>query len=82
MREFPKRVRARSGEDREKSVGLEPVRAVRARASGEDGAILILAFVYLVAVSLVITMLSTWVTNDLNNSTRFTAANSTTLAAT
>ena len=53
-----------------------------AKTSGERGAILILAFVYLVAVGLIVAALSTWATNDLNNSTQFTSANSTTLAAT
>ncbi|MGC2485368.1 MAG: hypothetical protein WA359_03880 [Acidimicrobiales bacterium] len=60
-----------------------PVSAAKGgRVSGEDGAILILAFTYLVAVGLVVALLSTWATNDLNNSTKFSSANSLTLAAT
>ncbi len=48
---------------------------------GEAGAILILALAYLVIISLVVAMLSTWVSNNLNNSTKFSAANSLTIAA-
>jgi hypothetical protein len=47
----------------------------------EEGAILILALAYLVAVSLSVLMLSNWATNDLNNSTKFSSANSLTVAA-
>ncbi len=50
--------------------------------SREEGAILILAFAYLVAISLVVALLSTWATNDLNNSTQFKTANSLDQAAT
>jgi hypothetical protein len=52
------------------------------RCSSDDGAILILAMTYLVAVGLVVALLSTWATNDLNNSSKFSSANSLTLAAT
>jgi hypothetical protein len=63
----------------------EGVGGAHSRATGagrEEGAILILALAYLVAVSLVVAFLSTWATNDLNNSTAFSSANSLTLAAT
>jgi hypothetical protein len=50
--------------------------------SREEGAILILAFAYLVAIGLVVALLSTWATADLNNSTQFKAANSLDQAAT
>ena len=52
------------------------------RQSREEGAILILALAYLVAVSLVVALLSTWATNDLNNTSHFSSANSLTVAAT
>ena len=67
---------------RGRSDGTRRARAAASEGSREEGAILILAFAYLVAISLVITLLSSWVTNDLNNSTKFTSANSLTLAAT
>ncbi len=51
------------------------------RRTREDGAILILALVYLIAVSATVLALSNWATNDLNNSTKFTSANSLTVAA-
>ncbi len=51
------------------------------RTGREDGAILILALAYLIAVSLAVLMLSNWSTNDLNNSSKFSSANSLTLAA-
>lgn len=47
----------------------------------EDGAILLLALAYLTAVALAVLMLSGWATNDLNNSSKFSSANSLTLAA-
>lgn len=49
--------------------------------SGDEGAILILALAYLLAISLVVAMLTTWVSNDLNNSSKFSTANSLTTAA-
>ncbi|MGA7833853.1 MAG: hypothetical protein WCA31_01445 [Acidimicrobiales bacterium] len=59
-----------------------PGRARRGeRRAGEDGAILILALAFLTAVSLAVLMLSGWATNDLNNSAKFSSANSLTLAA-
>jgi hypothetical protein len=51
------------------------------RRTREDGAILILALVYLIAVSMSVLALSTWATNDLNNSTKFSSANTLTVAA-
>lgn len=51
------------------------------RGTGEDGAILILALAYLLIISLVVAMLSTWASNDLNNSSKFSSANSLTVAA-
>jgi hypothetical protein len=49
--------------------------------SGEEGAILILALAYLVLISIVVAALTTWVSNDLNNSSKFSSANSITAAA-
>ncbi len=40
-----------------------------------------LALAYLVVISLVVAMLSTWVSNDLNNSTKFSSSNALTVAA-
>jgi hypothetical protein len=51
------------------------------RQSGEEGAILILALAYLLAISLVVAVLTTWVSNDLDNSSKFSTANSLTAAA-
>ncbi len=53
----------------------------KVRGSGEEGAIIMLALAYLVVISLVVAMLSTWVSNDLNNSTKFSSSNSLTVAA-
>lgn len=49
--------------------------------SSEEGAILILALAYLVLISIVVAALTTWVSNDLNNSSKFSSANSITAAA-
>ena len=40
-------------------------------ARNESGAIIILALVYIVAVSLIVGALADWATNDLNNTTKF-----------
>jgi hypothetical protein len=56
-------------------------RTSKGRASGEEGAILMLALAYLVVIGLVVALLSTWVSNDLNNSSKFSSANSLTVAA-
>jgi hypothetical protein len=40
-------------------------------ARGESGAILILALVYIVSVSLIVLALATWASNDLHNTTKF-----------
>lgn len=63
--------------------GSGPVRKGMSRNGGEseDGAILILALVYLIVVSVVVAFLATWASNDLNNSAAFTSANSLTVAA-
>jgi hypothetical protein len=71
------RLLARRGEDGARSHLV----ARGGRRTGEDGAILILALVYLIAVSMTVLALSSWATNDLNNSTKFSSANSLTLAA-
>jgi hypothetical protein len=42
----------------------------------ESGAILILALIYIVTISLVVAALATWATNDLNNTTKFASASS------
>jgi hypothetical protein len=70
MKHFLKKVRSRSLGARDDA------------GSREEGAILILALAYLVAVSLVVAMLSTWATGDLDNSAHFSSANALTLAAT
>jgi hypothetical protein len=41
------------------------------RAGGESGAVLILALVYIVAISLIVGALADWAMNDLNNTTKF-----------
>jgi hypothetical protein len=81
MKKTP-RAALRLSEDRDSGAGRSRDENGATRASGERGAILILAMVYLVAVGLIVAALSTWATNDLNNSTRFASANSLTLAAT
>ncbi|HVB51598.1 MAG TPA: IPT/TIG domain-containing protein [Acidimicrobiales bacterium] len=47
----------------------------------EDGSVLVLALLYLVAISLILAALASWVTNDLNNSTKFSSARSLQFAA-
>ena len=42
-------------------------------ARNESGAIIILALVYIIAVSLIVGALADWATNDLNNTTKFNA---------
>lgn len=51
-------------------------------ARGESGAILILALVYIVAVSLVVIALAEWATNSLNNTTVFSSVTEIHYAAT
>lgn len=53
-------------------------------AIGEDerGAILILALIYILTISVIVVALSTWATNDLNNSTKFSNARSLDYSAT
>jgi hypothetical protein len=51
-----------------------------ARRDDESGAVLILALIYLVSVLIVVTALTGWVTNDLNNTAHFSSASSTTSA--
>lgn len=82
MKKFPRASELRSIGDRDRRAGRPRGDVSTARESSEEGAILILAMVYLVAVGLIVAALSTWATNDLNNSTRFASANSLTLAAT
>ena len=45
------------------------------RSTGESGAVLILALVYLVTIGLVVAALASWASNDLNNTTKFNAVN-------
>jgi hypothetical protein len=66
----------------EEGIGHARGGRIPAKPTREEGAILMLALAYLVAVSLVVALLSTWATNDLNNSKTFSSANSLTLAAT
>jgi hypothetical protein len=56
-------------------------RAGRGDAGGERGAVLILALIYLVAVSLVLLALASWATNDLSNTTVFASSRSLQYAA-
>jgi hypothetical protein len=51
------------------------------RGHGESGAILILALAYILSVSFIVIALSTWATNDLNNTTQFASARSMNYAA-
>jgi hypothetical protein len=79
MKKLLKVARARASGRCEDGIG----RARGATAAPrEEGAILILALTYLVAVGLIVALLSTWAINDLNNSTHFRSASSLTLAAT
>ena len=55
---------------------------VRRGSKDESGAILILALVYIVVVSVIVLAMSSWATNDLKNTTVFTNVNSTNYAAT
>ncbi len=48
----------------------------------ESGSVLVLALVYLVAVSLIVAALTTWAENDLNNTAKFNTARSLQYAAT
>ncbi|HEY5104760.1 MAG TPA: IPT/TIG domain-containing protein [Acidimicrobiales bacterium] len=50
-------------------------------ADDERGSVLVLALLYLVAISLILSALASWVTNDLNNSSRFSSARSLQFAA-
>lgn len=56
-----------------------PIR--RDRRHDEVGASLILALIFLVVVSLIVLSMATWTSNDLTNSIRFTAAQSTVATA-
>lgn len=51
------------------------------RTGNESGSVLVLALLYLVAISLILGALASWVTNDLNNSSRFASARSLQFAA-
>lgn len=54
----------------------------RSRDEGEGGAIIVLALVYILIVSLTVGALLTWARNDLNNTTKFSNASSLRYAAT
>jgi hypothetical protein len=47
----------------------------------ESGSVLVLALLYLIAISLILAGLASWVINDLNNSSRFSSARSLQFAA-
>jgi hypothetical protein len=47
----------------------------------ESGSVLVLALLYLTAISLILTALASWATNDLNNSSAFSSARSLQFAA-
>ena len=51
------------------------------RARNDNGSVLVLALLYLIAISLVLAALASWVTNDLNNSSKFSSARSLQFAA-
>ena len=53
----------------------------RERGRDQKGAVLILALAYIVIVSVMVAVLTTWATNDLNNSTKFSSARSMDYAA-
>ncbi len=82
MKKISNLARVRSVKRREHVVGRTRGHGVATASPREEGAILILALVFLIAVGAIVATLSTWATNDLNNSTQFTSANSLTLAAT
>jgi hypothetical protein len=65
------------------STGAVPpgARARRGDPQGETGAVLILALVYLVAVSLVLLALASWTTNDLSSTSVFASSRSLQYAA-
>lgn len=48
----------------------------QARSSSEAGAVLILALVYIISVSLIVGALASWAMNDLRNTTNFRSASS------
>src|SRR5487761_2156834 len=48
--------------------------ASRRAADGERGSVLILALVYIIAVSMIVLALTNWATNDLNNTAEFATA--------
>ncbi|HEY5110696.1 MAG TPA: IPT/TIG domain-containing protein [Acidimicrobiales bacterium] len=50
-------------------------------AGDENGSVLVLALLFLVAISLILAALASWVTNDLNNSSKFSSARSLQFAA-
>jgi hypothetical protein len=82
MKKLLKVARARVSGRCEDGIGRAHGESVATGASREEGAILILALTYLVAVALIVALLSTWAIDDLNNSSHFRAASSLTLAAT
>jgi len=55
---------------------VAPDGALRRKPGDEAGAILILALVYIVSVSLIVLALATWATNDLRNTTNFASISS------
>lgn len=56
-------------------------RRTEGTSESERGAILILALAYIVVVSVIVAALTTWATNDLNNTTKFVSARSMDYAA-
>lgn len=54
---------------------------VRGDSASEQGSVLILALVYIIAISLIVGALADWAMNDLNNTTQFQSASSLDYAA-
>ncbi len=73
-----KSLRENFGKGAPRTARLKRWRIVRRRGhvGDESGAILILALIYLVVISLTVAALATWSTNDVNNSAHFSNASS------
>jgi hypothetical protein len=76
----PSAERAASRRSRSHLWGEETAR--RSSARTESGSVLVLALLYFVSVSLVVTALATWTENDLYNTTNFASARTLQFAAT
>ena len=61
---------------------LLPADGARSGRRDEQGAILVLALIYIFAVGLIVAALATWASNDLKNTAKFTSARATSYSAT